>query len=49
MSAPNLIEVTAHHGLGCFIDVWDTPGLGVSLNAGETRKRLADEDKGFLD
>ena len=32
-----------------FIDVWDTPGLGISLNARETRKRLADEDKGFLD
>lgn len=32
-----------------FIDVWDTPGLGVSLNAGETRKRLSDEDRGFLD
>jgi L-alanine-DL-glutamate epimerase-like enolase superfamily enzyme len=32
-----------------FIDVWDAPGLGVSLNASETRKRLADEDKGFLD
>ena len=32
-----------------FIDVWDAPGLGVSLNVSETRKRLADEDKGFLD
>ena len=32
-----------------FIDVWDAPGLGVSLNVGETRKRLSDEDKGFLD
>ena len=32
-----------------FIDVWDAPGLGVSLNASETRKRLAGEDKGFLD
>ena len=27
-----------------FIDVWDAPGLGVSLNVGETRKRLLDED-----
>ena len=32
-----------------FIDVWDAPGLGVSLNVAETRKRLADEDKDFLD
>ena len=32
-----------------FIDVWDAPGLGVSLNVGETRKRLLDEDKGFFD
>ena len=32
-----------------FIDVWDAPGLGVSLNVSETRKRLSDEDKGFLD
>ena len=32
-----------------FIDVWDAPGLGVSLNVRETRKRLADEDKGFFD
>ena len=32
-----------------FIDVWDAPGLGVSLNVRETRKRLADEDRGFFD
>ena len=31
------------------IDVWDAPGLGVSLNVRETRKRLADEDRGFFD
>ena len=32
-----------------FIDVWDAPGLGVSLNVGETRKRLSEEDRGFFD
>ena len=32
-----------------FIDVWDTPGLGISLNIREAKKRLLDEDMGFLD
>ena len=32
-----------------FIDVWDAPGLGVSLNVSEARKRLSDEDMGFFD
>ena len=32
-----------------FIDVWDAPGLGVSLNVSEARKRLSDEDRGFFD
>ncbi len=32
-----------------FIDVWDAPGLGVSLNVGEARRRLSDEDRAFFD
>ena len=32
-----------------FIDVWDTPGLGVSLNVEATRKYLRPEDAGFFD
>lgn len=32
-----------------FIDVWDTPGLGVSFNVAEAKKYLADEDKDFFE
>jgi len=32
-----------------FIDVWDTPGLGVYFNVDETRQYLSDEDAGFFD
>jgi L-alanine-DL-glutamate epimerase-like enolase superfamily enzyme len=32
-----------------FIDVWDTPGLGVHFNVDETRQYLSDEDAGFFD
>lgn len=34
---------------GGFIDVWDTPGMGVSLNADAARRYLAEEDRGFFD
>ena len=32
-----------------FIEVWDTPGLGVEFNVGAAKKYLSDEDKGFFD
>jgi L-alanine-DL-glutamate epimerase-like enolase superfamily enzyme len=32
-----------------FIDVWDTPGLGVSLNVEAARKHLRPEDADFFD
>ena len=32
-----------------FIDVWDTPGLGVAFNVKEAKRRLSDEDRGFFD
>jgi len=32
-----------------FIDVWDTPGLGVEFNVEAARKYLPDEDKDFFD
>ncbi|MBT3942636.1 MAG: mandelate racemase/muconate lactonizing enzyme family protein [Chloroflexi bacterium] len=32
-----------------FIDVWDTPGLGVTLNAEATKKYLREEDSDFFD
>ncbi len=32
-----------------FIDVWDTPGLGVDFNVTEAKKHLRDEDKDFFD
>ncbi len=32
-----------------FIDVWDTPGLGVRFNVDKAREKLAEEDKGFFD
>jgi L-alanine-DL-glutamate epimerase-like enolase superfamily enzyme len=32
-----------------FIDVWDTPGLGVTLNPEAAAPHLADEDKDFFD
>lgn len=32
-----------------FIDVWDTPGLGVTFNVPEAKKYLNDEDKDFFD
>ena len=32
-----------------FIDVWDTPGLGVTFNVAEAKKYLNDEDKAFFD
>jgi L-alanine-DL-glutamate epimerase-like enolase superfamily enzyme len=32
-----------------FIDVWDTPGLGVKFNVAAARKHLASEDKAFFD
>lgn len=31
-----------------FIDVWDTPGLGVRFHVAEAKKYLADEDKDFF-
>ena len=31
------------------IDVWDRPGLGVTFNVREAKKRLNDEDRGFFD
>lgn len=40
---PDPIVVDSH------IDVWDTPGLGVSFNVAEAKKHLADEDKAFFD
>ena len=32
-----------------FIDVWDTPGLGVDFIVEEARRHLSPEDEGFLD
>ena len=32
-----------------FIDVWDTPGLGVNFNVEETRQYLSEEDAAFFD
>jgi L-alanine-DL-glutamate epimerase-like enolase superfamily enzyme len=32
-----------------FIDVWDSPGLGVTFNVASARKRLAEEDRRFFD
>lgn len=32
-----------------YIDVWDTPGLGISFNIPEAKRFLADEDKDFFD
>jgi len=32
-----------------FIDVWDTPGLGVEFNVEAAKKYLPDEDKDFFD
>lgn len=32
-----------------YIDVWDTPGLGVELNEEKTRPYLPEEDKDFFD
>ena len=32
-----------------FIEVWDTPGLGVNFNIGKAEKYLKEEDKGFFD
>ncbi len=32
-----------------FIDVWDTPGLGIEFNVKEAKKHLAEEDKDFFD
>ncbi len=31
-----------------FIDVWDTPGLGITINAKAAAKYLSDEDKDFF-
>ena len=31
------------------IEVWDSPGLGVTLNPGKAEKYLREEDKGFFD
>jgi len=31
------------------VKVWDNPGLGVTFNVKEAKKRLRDEDKGFFD
>lgn len=31
------------------IEVWDNPGLGVTLNPGKAEKYLREEDKGFFD
>jgi L-alanine-DL-glutamate epimerase-like enolase superfamily enzyme len=32
-----------------FIDVWDRPGLGVTLNAEKASRYLVEQDKGFFD
>ena len=32
-----------------FVDVWDAPGLGVTLNPAATRPHLRDEDKDFFE
>lgn len=32
-----------------FIDVWDTPGLGITLNEEATREHLREEDSDFFD
>jgi L-alanine-DL-glutamate epimerase-like enolase superfamily enzyme len=32
-----------------FIDVWDTPGLGVRFNVPKAKARLRDEDRDFFD
>ncbi len=32
-----------------FIEVWDTPGLGIRFNTAEAKKRLAEQDRGFFD
>ena len=32
-----------------FIEVWDTPGLGVNFNVSKAEKYLKEEDKGFFD
>jgi L-alanine-DL-glutamate epimerase-like enolase superfamily enzyme len=31
------------------IEVWNQPGLGVTINAGKAEQYLAEEDKGFFD
>ncbi|MHB2169375.1 mandelate racemase/muconate lactonizing enzyme family protein [Alsobacter sp. R-9] len=31
------------------IEVWDTPGMGVEINAERARRYLAEEDRGFFD
>ena len=37
---------TVKNGL---IDVWDAPGLGVTINPDKAQKYLLEEDKGFFD
>ena len=32
-----------------FIEVWDTPGLGVKFNVAAAKRRLSEEDKDFFD
>ena len=32
-----------------FIEVWDTPGLGITFNKEAARKHLSEEDKTFFD
>ncbi len=32
-----------------YIDVWDTPGLGVTFNVAAAQRHLSDEDRGFFD
>lgn len=32
-----------------FIEVWNTPGLGIDFNVREARRYLSEEDKGFFD
>ena len=32
-----------------FIDVWDTPGLGVDINPDKAQAYLAEEDKDFFE
>ena len=32
-----------------FIEVWDKPGLGVTLNAEAARPHLSEDDKDFFD